>query len=250
MKKVSVVFAKIVLTSFMFLFSSCSKDDDNSNNNNNNNNNNNPTPPVADFAVSGDGVAAPASVSFTNQSTNATSYSWDFGDGSTSTTASPTHVYLNQGTFNVTLTATGSGGTTNKTKSVSFPTAYTGVSVDVITVDSLPFIKPGGGPWDPSDGPDEYVIVKKNGSIFQNQNATGLNSNLTMSSLPVSNVFSPSVPGVPLTDEIVFELWDDDGSTDELMGSVTFKPSNYGGQPTSVLLINGGVKIHLGMQWY
>lgn len=45
-------------------------------------------------------------VSFTNFSQNAVSYSWDFGDGGTSTDENPTHVFAEEGSYTVTLTAT------------------------------------------------------------------------------------------------------------------------------------------------
>lgn len=41
-----------------------------------------------------------------------TSYQWNFGDGNTSTGATPSHVYTNQGSYNVTLTITTSTGCT------------------------------------------------------------------------------------------------------------------------------------------
>lgn len=50
-------------------------------------------------------------VSFTNTSTNATSYAWTFGDGGSSTNANPTHTYSADGTYTVSMTATGPCGT-------------------------------------------------------------------------------------------------------------------------------------------
>jgi PKD repeat protein len=48
---------------------------------------------------------------FTNQSTNAVSYSWNFGDGSPAdNSANPYHTYSANGTYTVTLTATGPCG--------------------------------------------------------------------------------------------------------------------------------------------
>jgi PKD repeat protein len=48
---------------------------------------------------------------FTNQSTNAISYSWNFGDGSPAdNSANPYHTYSANGTYTVTLTATGPCG--------------------------------------------------------------------------------------------------------------------------------------------
>ncbi|MFO0421000.1 MAG: PKD domain-containing protein, partial [Planctomycetota bacterium] len=70
-----------------------------------------PAPPVASFAATPTSGAAPLTVSFTNQSTYATSYAWTFGDGTSSTAANPpAKVYLG-GTYTVSLTATGPGGT-------------------------------------------------------------------------------------------------------------------------------------------
>lgn len=49
-------------------------------------------------------------VTFKNASQNYLSLLWDFGDGKTSTEANPVHIYDAIGTYNVKLTATGSGG--------------------------------------------------------------------------------------------------------------------------------------------
>lgn len=60
-------------------------------------------------------------VNFENFSQNAVSYSWNFGDGSSaSTEEDPSHTYEAGGTYQVTLTATGSDGSTHeKTESVT-----------------------------------------------------------------------------------------------------------------------------------
>jgi len=62
--------------------------------------------PVADFIYAMDRLT----VTFTNQSMNTDAYLWDFGDGDTSTETNPVHVYLADGTYTVTLTATGPCG--------------------------------------------------------------------------------------------------------------------------------------------
>jgi PKD repeat protein len=78
----------------------------------------NPPPPVlADFVGDPTNGAAPLTVSFTNLSSGAASYSWDFGDGNTSTAANPANTYSNAGSYTVTLTAIGAGGTNNLTRS-------------------------------------------------------------------------------------------------------------------------------------
>jgi PKD repeat protein len=47
---------------------------------------------------------------------DATSWSWDFGDTGTSTEQNPTHVYSTSGSYTVSLTVTGPGGTDSETK--------------------------------------------------------------------------------------------------------------------------------------
>ena len=44
------------------------------------------------------------------------SYAWNFGDGSTSITRSPSHTYSTVGSYTVTLTVTGTGGSDIETK--------------------------------------------------------------------------------------------------------------------------------------
>jgi PKD repeat protein len=73
--------------------------------------------PAANFTANTTSGAAPLSVAFTSTSTGSiTGYSWNFGDGTASTSANPTHAYSAAGTYNVTLTVSGPGGTTTVTK--------------------------------------------------------------------------------------------------------------------------------------
>lgn len=74
--------------------------------------------PLASF-VADKSIAKPGdTISFTNYSLFATQYSWDFGDGTTSTAEQTTHSYAEVGTFTVTLTATGVGGSDVDSKSI------------------------------------------------------------------------------------------------------------------------------------
>ncbi|TVR19118.1 MAG: PKD domain-containing protein, partial [Anaerolineaceae bacterium] len=58
-------------------------------------------------------------VQFTNLSTgNITSTEWSFGDGATSNQQNPSHTFNSPGTFPVTLTISGPGGTSNVTRQV------------------------------------------------------------------------------------------------------------------------------------
>jgi PKD repeat protein len=73
----------------------------------------NPPPPavIANFSGSPTSGVAPLSVAFTNLSSGATNYSWNFGNGNSSTAANPSNTYSNAGTYIVSLTAAGPGGT-------------------------------------------------------------------------------------------------------------------------------------------
>jgi PKD repeat protein len=64
-------------------------------------------------------------VNFTNASLNADTYSWDFGDGESSTETSPSHTYAADGTYDVTLTATNSGGSNSVTKQLELTSVLT-----------------------------------------------------------------------------------------------------------------------------
>jgi gliding motility-associated-like protein len=51
-----------------------------------------------------------SSINTSNSSASLTGYSWDFGDGSSSTSTDPQHNYLNDQTYNVSLTVTSNEG--------------------------------------------------------------------------------------------------------------------------------------------
>ena len=87
-------------------------------------------PVVADFSGTPLAGLAPLDVTFTDATTgNPTSWAWDFdGDMVTdSTVQNPTYQYASPGNYNVTLTATGPGGTDSETK-----TAYVAVAGPVV----------------------------------------------------------------------------------------------------------------------
>jgi PKD repeat protein len=75
----------------------------------------NPPPVIADFSAAPTNGLVPLSVSFTNLTSGATNYSWDFGDGNFSSAENPTNVYINAGTYTVSLSAVGLGGTNSVT---------------------------------------------------------------------------------------------------------------------------------------
>ncbi len=82
-----------------------------------------PTPipaPVADFTFSPPSPFAGDAVQFTNTSAGLyTSSFWNFGDGATSSQTHPSHAYATAGSYTVSLTVTGPGGSGQKQKVVT-----------------------------------------------------------------------------------------------------------------------------------
>ena len=73
-------------------------------------------PPVADFSAGPTVGPAPLTVHFTDRSTGlATAWQWDFGDGNVGSGQNPAHTYGAPGSYDVTLTVTGPGGSDSKT---------------------------------------------------------------------------------------------------------------------------------------
>ncbi|WP_169704915.1 VWA domain-containing protein [Runella slithyformis] len=68
--------------------------------------------PIADFSYTpGQNLEAPVTITFMNNSQNADSFEWDFDDGTGSTLRNPVKRFTKGGTYTVTLTAKGGGGT-------------------------------------------------------------------------------------------------------------------------------------------
>lgn len=74
-------------------------------------------PPVAGFSATPVSGTSPLTVAFSDTSSGSiTSWAWQFGDGGTSTSKNPTYTYSTAGTYSVTLTVTGPGGSNKVTK--------------------------------------------------------------------------------------------------------------------------------------
>lgn len=76
-------------------------------------------PPSAGFTFMADGFT----VTFTSVVTNTDDYQWDFGDGGTSTEANPVYVYSEGGEYDVTLIASGPGGTDTRVQTLNISPA-------------------------------------------------------------------------------------------------------------------------------
>jgi len=74
-------------------------------------------PPTCDFVADVTSGEAPLAVNFTDLSVDSVDiWDWDFGDGGTSTEENPSYDYATPGTYTVSLTVTGPGGTDSNTK--------------------------------------------------------------------------------------------------------------------------------------
>lgn len=84
----------------------------------------------ADFSAQPTEGVAPLGVQFTDQSTgDYDSWLWEFGDGDTSDDANPRHTYSTPGTYTVSLTVSGPGGTDTETREDCI-TVYEGVNAN------------------------------------------------------------------------------------------------------------------------
>jgi PKD repeat protein len=76
-----------------------------------------PPAPAAAFVASPRTGPVPLAVQFQDQTAgHVFGWSWDFGDGSTSALRNPTHTYTRPGSFTVTLTVFGAGGSDQETE--------------------------------------------------------------------------------------------------------------------------------------
>lgn len=100
MKNVSFKLMMLLAFGASLLITSCESEEDD------------PIPlPVAAFSVSNLTPVAGEEITFTSNATEATTYQWAFGDGGTSTEESPSHTYSSEGSFTVTFSVVGEGGT-------------------------------------------------------------------------------------------------------------------------------------------
>jgi PKD repeat protein len=219
------------------------------------------TPPTASFNYSGNGVA-PSTVTFTNTSTNATSYSWDFGDNNnnTSTSQNATHTYLAGGTYTVSLTATNAGGSNTTTKTVNITAAYTKFVINKFTVTAFPAKKPNGDDWDilvlsAYKYPDLYFKISDSVSVVKFDNSATVIDNVQQSMLPQSWTPNPTYSQTSsfFNATRYFDLYDYDNGTDDYIGYVGFKMSDYmtlaNPYPSTITATQNGITVKLDITW-
>ncbi len=87
----------------------------------------------------------PLKFTFENVSLNATSYAWDFGDGETSTEENPSHTYAAAKVYTVNLTATGDGGTHQRSAEVDTRTPLNKLAGDGTAPKIWKMVREGNG---------------------------------------------------------------------------------------------------------
>ncbi|MEO8274097.1 MAG: PKD domain-containing protein [Chloroflexota bacterium] len=130
--------------------------------------------PVADFTASTTTPAVGASVTFTDTSTGSpTSWLWTFGAGQGTSSSGPTasHAYNTAGTYTVSLTVTGPGGTNSITK-----TNYIVVAAGTCTVPNFVGLKTkinsAQGLWGPGAGTAGFTTTVQEAAVHPNGNYT------------------------------------------------------------------------------
>ena len=86
--------------------------------------------PVASFTTIDSIGCAPFSITFNNTSANANVFYWDFGNGNTSSLPNPNTIYINSGTYTVTLIA---GNSTSGLSDTLVATNYFNIVPDPIS---------------------------------------------------------------------------------------------------------------------
>ncbi|MEP3387691.1 MAG: PKD domain-containing protein [Reichenbachiella sp.] len=105
MKRLITSVLSLAMLSGLLFISACTEDEE---------------PPVLGVIGSEADADDPYKITFSVLAENVTEYSWDFGDDEgTSTDASPTYTYAESGSYEVSLTATGAGGTTDASVTIT-----------------------------------------------------------------------------------------------------------------------------------
>ena len=96
--------------------------------------------PIASFTYTPQYGTAPLEINFTNTSTGAAYYSWNFGDSSLTTSQpSPSHLYEEDGTYNIVLQAINSYGCIDSTAStLTLAPTSLDIAVDNVFSSSMP----------------------------------------------------------------------------------------------------------------
>ncbi|MCZ2277588.1 MAG: PKD domain-containing protein [Bacteroidia bacterium] len=209
---------------------------------------------IAAFNYQAGKLVAPVEVTFTNQSEYAESYSWNFGDGSGSIEKDPKHIYQQEGTFKVTLTAYSGGNQVEVSDYIEIKNPYTKCILTGYILDELPLKKLNGQSWDSITGPDLLFRIHVKGNpvpLFCN----GPSPDFSLSTLPfIQNGIHFTFPDLKASYDVL--VYDDDSPDNpEFMGGYYFSMRDATGSskhyPDTMLLYQNGfqTKIRLILNW-
>lgn len=138
------------------------------------------TPPGADFGATPRSGIAPLAVQFTDNSTGSVdTWLWEFGDGDTSPLQYPKHTYNAGGTYAVTLTVSGSGGSNTKTRN-DYITVIENPNPEIDTFIYLPIIlEPSVAPLPSGQATilDGFTNYEESGFQFSSNSVVAWDSN-------------------------------------------------------------------------
>ncbi len=169
-------------------------------------------------------------IKFVNLSTNAATYKWDFGDGtSDSLNIAPEHVYTEEGSYDVTLTATTEDGQqTTETMSIDVKTRV----LIAFSVANISFVDDEGNPWDDDSGPDLVFAFGEQDADLEDWIITDTIVDVTPAHFPITWNFSEG-NGLPLNDVLHDLILLDadpenvDGDPFQVMFGIEMNPVQY-----------------------
>lgn len=216
--------------------------------------------PFALFDMSKDGGVPPFEITFTNKSENTDTYVWDFGDNTPTTTEkSPKHTYTASGTYTITLTATGKGGSTKAQQSVFIDKPISKIFLTSIIVEKIPFAKPNGTRWDDASGADLFITITSplptsTPNLYTQPNEFLFRDIEFPAFLPARIVLDTPLELVGLGNNFSVNILDNDNAgVNEFMGNVVFKFTDYAtgamAYPTTIRKINGDYTVSLIVSW-
>ena len=160
-----------------------------------------PVPPVLEAQFLGAPLSGPLplTVDFTDLSGGTVnSWSWNFGDGGTSTVQNPSHEYTTAGTYTVSLTVTGPGGSDTETKTDYVTASGVDGYWTVITYDDF---EAGFGNY--TDGGFDCYLYTEGDAAHQGDNAAEIRDGIGEG----SSFYHTDGHNVSGYDELEVEFW-------------------------------------------
>jgi len=205
--------------------------------------------PIAEFTWSG-ATATPAQITFANRSLYADRFQWEFGDGRTSTQENPSITYTTRGTYSIRLIA--SNATTARADTITKSITITPGScyLEAFLLNDIPWTRLDGTAWDALSAPDPQIdFCDAAGNILL---STAAVQDIRPSDLPLQWNLPTPYRFASLVNEWSFRLYDEDVSTYEVMGRISFRMSALaaaGGYLQTYTLSSGSFRMRINVRW-